>query len=417
MAEAEQGFLRPPVARKSGRPNTAPAAAEKPADSVVGATETVGGSGRAPAQQQQQPQEDPKAAPSDQRTRHRRPTINMQGSFPLQHSNSRHPSLYDSAASSGQQDETIASAPASRPDSPKGIPCLKKGEDYHDFLPPQSCKEDQHSTELPAPQFLFGRPPCQTAQGSRIGSRKSSSTHIPTLTRFASRNNSSSNSNSNLNVASGASSGANGSQTPNGHTTSRSSSNSKNGAGPISDLRRFLAQHMHSDHNAPQGMTPNDASKDNNSGGGGGDSDGSAPPSPATEPSSNAVTPVRSRSRHIRDHLHLPARFTRDHSGKSSPPMDLGEDHQNLRKKYGKWGKVLGTGAGGTVRLVSRGPHDPVYAVKEFRQKRSTESEKDYMKKVTAEFCIGRTLRRASLPLLPLGGHSSVRVGVCVCVC
>lgn len=75
--------------------------------------------------------------------------------------------------------------------------------------------------------------------------------------------------------------------------------------------------------------------------------------------------------------------------------MTLGQEHTNLHKKYGKWGKVLGTGAGGTVRLVKRSKDHSVFAVKEFRQRRSNESEKDYMKKVTAEFCIGRTLRRA----------------------
>jgi hypothetical protein len=60
-----------------------------------------------------------------------------------------------------------------------------------------------------------------------------------------------------------------------------------------------------------------------------------------------------------------------------------------LQKKYGKWDKVLGSGAGGTVRLVRRSKDSTVYAVKEFRTRRAGENEKEYQKKVTAEFCIG----------------------------
>lgn len=71
----------------------------------------------------------------------------------------------------------------------------------------------------------------------------------------------------------------------------------------------------------------------------------------------------------------------------------LGEAHINLQKKYGKWGKVLGSGAGGTVRLIQRNRESPIYAVKQFRPRRRGEPEKDYLKKVTAEFCIGSMLQ------------------------
>jgi len=69
----------------------------------------------------------------------------------------------------------------------------------------------------------------------------------------------------------------------------------------------------------------------------------------------------------------------------------------HLCKKYGKWGKVLGSGAGGTVRLIKGKNGGHVYAVKEFRQKRSGESEKEYQKKVTAEFCVGSTLKHPNI--------------------
>lgn len=71
----------------------------------------------------------------------------------------------------------------------------------------------------------------------------------------------------------------------------------------------------------------------------------------------------------------------------------------HLAKKYGKWGRVLGSGAGGTVRLIkgTEKMGGNIYAVKEFRPKRVGESEKEYQKKVTAEFCVGSTLHHPNI--------------------
>lgn len=71
----------------------------------------------------------------------------------------------------------------------------------------------------------------------------------------------------------------------------------------------------------------------------------------------------------------------------------------HLTKKYGKWGRVLGSGAGGTVRLIkaSQKHGGRIYAVKEFRPRRNGESDKEYQKKVTAEFCVGSTLHHPNI--------------------
>ncbi|WWD08527.1 hypothetical protein V865_006639 [Kwoniella europaea PYCC6329] len=73
--------------------------------------------------------------------------------------------------------------------------------------------------------------------------------------------------------------------------------------------------------------------------------------------------------------------------------------HAHLSKKYGKWGKVLGSGAGGTVRLIKANHKNggSTYAVKEFRPRRQGETEKEYQRKVTAEFCVGVTLRHINV--------------------
>lgn len=72
-------------------------------------------------------------------------------------------------------------------------------------------------------------------------------------------------------------------------------------------------------------------------------------------------------------------------------------DDNGLAKKYGRFGKVLGSGAGGSVRLMKRSSDGVTFAVKEFRARHSYESEREYAKKVTAEFCIGSTLHHGNI--------------------
>ncbi|KAF8628381.1 hypothetical protein AX15_003907 [Amanita polypyramis BW_CC] len=73
--------------------------------------------------------------------------------------------------------------------------------------------------------------------------------------------------------------------------------------------------------------------------------------------------------------------------------------HARLAKKYGKWGRVLGSGAGGTVRLIKASSKNGggIFAVKEFKPKRVSESEKEYQKKVTSEFCFGSALKHPNI--------------------
>lgn len=90
-------------------------------------------------------------------------------------------------------------------------------------------------------------------------------------------------------------------------------------------------------------------------------------------------------------------------SGSKTPPVSrtttqlpFGDDH-GLIAKYGKLGRVLGAGAGGSVRLMKRKEDSTVFAVKEFRARHNYESVREYNKKVTAEFCIGSTLHHGNI--------------------
>ena len=83
-------------------------------------------------------------------------------------------------------------------------------------------------------------------------------------------------------------------------------------------------------------------------------------------------------------------------SGASTTQLPFADDH-GLQSKYGKFGKVLGSGAGGSVRLMKRSSDGVTFAVKQFRERHSYESEREYSKKVTAEFCIGSTLHHGNI--------------------
>lgn len=79
----------------------------------------------------------------------------------------------------------------------------------------------------------------------------------------------------------------------------------------------------------------------------------------------------------------------------SKPPFT--DDASPLVQKYGKIGKEIGSGAGGSVKLIVRPSDSKTFAVKEFRPRRNTESLRDYTRKCTAEYCIGSTLKHPNI--------------------
>jgi len=77
-----------------------------------------------------------------------------------------------------------------------------------------------------------------------------------------------------------------------------------------------------------------------------------------------------------------------------------GESTASLLKKYGVCEKVaIGKGATSVVRLAHKWDRteEKLYAVKEFRKRRKNETEKEYVKKLTAEFCISSTLHHVNI--------------------
>ncbi|GAP82589.1 putative HAL protein kinase [Rosellinia necatrix] len=91
-----------------------------------------------------------------------------------------------------------------------------------------------------------------------------------------------------------------------------------------------------------------------------------------------------------------PAASSSGASGLRSNHLPFADDH-GLSSKYGKIGRVLGSGAGGSVKLMKRSEDNTVFAVKEFRPRHSYETEKEYTKKLTAEFCFGSALHHGNI--------------------
>ncbi|KAI8338503.1 kinase-like domain-containing protein [Chlamydoabsidia padenii] len=71
--------------------------------------------------------------------------------------------------------------------------------------------------------------------------------------------------------------------------------------------------------------------------------------------------------------------------------------HHDLETRYGKCGRYIGKGAGGSVRLIRRSKDQSILAVKQFRKQLPHETEKEYTKKLVAEFCIGSTLHHPNI--------------------
>jgi len=122
--------------------------------------------------------------------------------------------------------------------------------------------------------------------------------------------------------------------------------------------------------------------------------------------SSRPTTPVSPSTPPFSTEAHRPStppstQKKKPASDKRLPPstMPFGDDHAGLRltDRYGKFGKVLGAGAGGSVRLMKRASDGTTFAVKEFRPKGEHETQREYAKKVNAEFTIGSILSHQNI--------------------
>lgn len=86
--------------------------------------------------------------------------------------------------------------------------------------------------------------------------------------------------------------------------------------------------------------------------------------------------------------------------GGGSEKGDGASTTASLFKKYGVCEKTaIGHGATAVVKLAHKWDRseEKLYAVKEFRKRRKNESEREYVKKLTSEFCISSTLHHKNV--------------------
>ncbi|SCU96391.1 LAFA_0G06084g1_1 [Lachancea sp. 'fantastica'] len=101
-------------------------------------------------------------------------------------------------------------------------------------------------------------------------------------------------------------------------------------------------------------------------------------------------------SRQQGSHPALPLAVTSDFDSNASKTLYETEDARELIEKYGNPGKLVGEGASGSVSVVES-TDGKQFAVKRFRARGSKETQVEYSKKVTAEFCVGSTLHHCNI--------------------
>ncbi|CAR28794.1 hypothetical protein ZYGR_0U01530 [Zygosaccharomyces rouxii] len=109
-------------------------------------------------------------------------------------------------------------------------------------------------------------------------------------------------------------------------------------------------------------------------------------------PPDAAATPVPQQTADHQAHTQSAIPPSSDSTLSLSNRVNIYHDDSILAQKYGKLGRVLGSGAGGSVKILYRPSDNAMFAVKEFRPRKQNESVRDYARKCTAEFCIGSTL-------------------------
>ncbi len=79
------------------------------------------------------------------------------------------------------------------------------------------------------------------------------------------------------------------------------------------------------------------------------------------------------------------------------PHHSPNKKHLPVSKRYKVLSDQLGEGIGGRVRLIKRLSDNKLFALKEFKQKDRSETQRDYKKKVGAEYTIGSTLKHQNI--------------------
>lgn len=95
------------------------------------------------------------------------------------------------------------------------------------------------------------------------------------------------------------------------------------------------------------------------------------------------------------DHHHHHLHHQEEDQGSSSNFTVL--DFDDIKDKYGEIGKLLGSGANGSVNIVERQSDHSKYAIKQFRARQQRESTTRYFKRCNQEYLIGSSLKHCNI--------------------
>jgi hypothetical protein len=106
------------------------------------------------------------------------------------------------------------------------------------------------------------------------------------------------------------------------------------------------------------------------------------------------MSPTLARGNTLNDHSNDPPPSPLSRSDTS---INRSHSDFSLYEKYGRKEGVIGKGGHSVIKLCCPLGSSIKFAVKEFRQRRKEESQKDYVKKLINEFCISSALEHENV--------------------
>ncbi|KAK5780296.1 uncharacterized protein PWA37_000814 [Arxiozyma heterogenica] len=95
--------------------------------------------------------------------------------------------------------------------------------------------------------------------------------------------------------------------------------------------------------------------------------------------------------------LSAPLEQTKQKSKKITTKTNTVLELEDIKNRYGEIGKLLGSGANGSVHIITRQSDQVKFAIKQFSPKHSTETQAQYFKRCNQEYLIGSSLTHTNI--------------------
>ena len=119
-------------------------------------------------------------------------------------------------------------------------------------------------------------------------------------------------------------------------------------------------------------------------------------PSPSTSSSTTSVLTTNNAT-NATVTLSSPPEQTKRKSKKITTKTNTVLELEDIKNKYGEIGKLLGSGANGSVHIITRQSDQVKFAIKQFSPRHSTETQAQYFKRCNQEYLIGSSLTHTNI--------------------